>query len=194
MTLTARDRRALLILGAAVAATLIYVLAEEAGPSGAVASSSIPAAEQRLERLRKTAALVPARRQALDQVSAQLALREKRLLQAETAAQAQAQLLQLVRRLAQSQNPAVEIKASDMGAVRPLGEHYGEVLVSLMLDCGIEQLLNLLAELTQQQEAVATHELRIYAADPKRKTTNVRLTVSAVVPKRLVPEKKGAAF
>ncbi|MBV6431034.1 MAG: hypothetical protein IANPNBLG_01156 [Bryobacteraceae bacterium] len=195
MTLSERDRRALLILGFAAIGVLIYVLVTDS-PSGETDTpvESISASEKRLERMRVLSAQVPGREEIYKQVSAQLAGREKRVLQADTAAQAQAQLLQTIRRVARAQSPAVEIRASEFGNVRPLGDHYGEAPVSVTIECGIEQLLNIVTELTSQPEITAVNELRIYSANQKQKTTNVRLSVSAVVPRRLVPERKGASF
>jgi hypothetical protein len=40
---------------------------------------------------------------------------------------------------------------------------------------------------------VATNELSINAANAKQKTVSVRMTVSGLVPRRLVPVKKGLA-
>lgn len=196
MTLSERDRRALLILGFAGIGVLLYVLITDSPAAGEVDAprESISSAEKRLDRMRKLAAQVPGREEIYKQVSAQLAAREKRILQADTAAQAQAQLLQTVRRVAHGQSPAVEIRASEFGNVRPLGDNYGEVPVTVTIECGIEQLLNIVTELTTQPEITAVSEMRIYSANQKQKTTNVRLSVSAVVPKRLVPEKKGASF
>ncbi|MCC6343371.1 MAG: hypothetical protein IT166_14290 [Bryobacterales bacterium] len=195
MTLSERDRRALLILGFAAIGVLIYVLVTDS-PSGETdtPAESISSSEKRLERMRLLSAQVPGREEIYKQVSAQLAGREKRVLQADTAAQAQAQLLQTIRRVARAQSPAVEIRASEFGNVRPLGDHYGEAPVSVTIECGIEQLLNIVTELTSQPEITAVNELRIYSANQKQKTTNVRLSVSAVVPRRLVPERKGASF
>ena len=51
--------------------------------------------------------------------------------------------------------------------------------------------MNLLADLTHQPELIATNDLRISSANEKQKTLTVRLAVSGLVPKRLVPEKKG---
>lgn len=196
MTLSERDRRALLFLGFAAAGVLLYTLIADGAPEGLTVSGpdAIAVAEKRLQRVRQLAAQVPAREEIYKQVSAQLALREKRTLQADTAAQAQAQLLQMVRRVARSQNPPVELKASEFGQVRPMGTDYGEVPVSVTFECGIEQLLNILSELTLQQELAALSEMRVYSANPKQKTTNVRLTVSGVVPRRLVPERRGGSF
>jgi hypothetical protein len=81
-----------------------------------------------------------------------------------------------------------------MGQTRKLGDHYGEVLISVSFDARIEQLVNLLAELTEQPELISTNELRITGAAEKDKSMPVRLTVSGVVSRALVPEKKGFAF
>ena len=60
----------------------------------------------------------------------------------------------------------------------------------------MEQLVNVLATLATQPELIATRDLQISSANPKDKTVRVRLTVAAVVPRTLVPEKgkKGAGL
>ncbi len=196
MTLSERDRRALLILGCAAIGTLLYVLITDSAPAGETAAPRdlIATAEKRLDRVRQLAAAVPAREELLRQIQAQLDMREKRLLQAETSAQAQAQLRQIVARITSRQTPPVDIKASEFGQVKPLGTEYGEVPVSVMMECGMDQLLNIVAELTSQPELIAVNEMRIYSANQKTKTANVRLTVSAAVPKRLAPERKGGSL
>lgn len=196
MNLNERDRRALLFLGCAVAGTLLYVLITDTAPSGETSAPQdlIATAEKRLERVRQLAAQVPARETLHKQMQEQLDLREKRLLQAETAAQAQAQLRQIVSRATSRQTPPVDIKASEFGQVKPLGTEYGEVPVSVMIECGMDQLLNIVAELTSQPEMIAVNELRIYSANQKTKSANVRLTVSAAIPKRLVPDRKGGSL
>ena len=150
MTLTARDRRALVILAAATAVTVTinYFLTREPAAEARPAVRSAVLEEKRLEKLRRIAATVPGKEEALAAVEAELARREKGLIQADTAAQAQAQLLEVFRRLARAQAPAIEIKTVEMGQVRPLGQDYGEILVPVTFDCRIEQLLNLLADIT----------------------------------------------
>jgi Tfp pilus assembly protein PilO len=197
MKLSERDRRALLMLGCAVIGVLLYVLITDApAESGSAVSSqeAISVAERRLDRMRQISAQAPGRQEAYKRVAEQLAQREKRILTADTAAQAQAQLLTIVRRVAMAQNPRVEIRNSEFGQVKAYGDHYGEVPVSINMECGIEQLLNIIAELTSQPELVSLQELRVYSANQKQKTTNVRMTISAVVPRKLVPDKKGVAF
>jgi hypothetical protein len=113
---------------------------------------SIPMAEKRLARLRQLAAAAPARQRALKAADAELARRENGILKAATAAQAQEQLLQIVRRVAKSQMPPVEIKNSELGTARAISEDYGETTVTIHFECRIEQLVSLLADLTAQRD------------------------------------------
>jgi hypothetical protein len=195
MTLQDRDRRALILLAAAV--VMVFVVRALTGESeeavvAPMAVESIPAAERRLTRLREIVATVPGRKLVAEGMAAQAAEREKGLIAAETAAQAQAQLLQIVRKLARAQAPPLEISQNELGAIQPLGDDYGEALVSVTMTCRIEQLVNLLADIMAQPELIATHEMRVSAGgDAKQKTINVRLTVSGVIPRKLVPERKG---
>jgi hypothetical protein len=193
MTLQERDKRALMLLGGAVAISAIIYLWPQGGAPTVIspAVSSIPLAEQRLSRLRQVVATVPGKRKVLDGITAQLKEREKGMLDAETAAQAQAQLLQIVRRVTRAQSPPLEIGQVDMGTVQALGADYAEALVSVSMTCRIEQLVNLLADVSAQPESIATHELQVRAQDARQKTLGVRLTVSGVLPKRLAPERKG---
>jgi hypothetical protein len=192
MNINERDRRALAILAAAAVAALVMRFAFSGGSAKPVApSDSIPAAEKRLAHVRQLAASVPGKRENLKRVSAELAQREKSLIQAATAPQAQAQVLEIVRRLAKAETPPLELKTGEIGQVRPLGDAYGEVVVPVSFDCRIEQLVNLLADITAQPEILATTEIRILSGSSKDKSMSVRLTVSGVVPRSLVPEKKG---
>jgi hypothetical protein len=193
MKLTARDRRALLLLAAAVPVVVVLRLVTGSGGETAVsaAADAIPVAERRLERVRRLAASVPGKEEVLKQVRGELAVREKGVIVADTAAQAQARLLEVVRRVGKAQTPPLDFGSVEFPRpVSGLAGDYGEVFVTVPFACHIEDLLNLLAELTRQTEAVATTELRISAADAKQKTINVRLTLAGVVPGRLVPARK----
>ena len=196
MTLTDRDKRALLLL--VVVGALIggwYLLSPDDTPRVVAASvDSIPAAENRLRKLRQQAAAVPGKQQILASVSAELSEREKGLIQADTAAQAQAQLLQIVRRIAKAQATPIDLRNTEIGQVKPFGDKYGEVAVSITFEGGIEQLITFLTDLTAQKELIGTSDVRIGGANPKQKTMPVRITLSALVRRELVPEKKGTAF
>jgi hypothetical protein len=118
-------------------------------------------------------------------------VREKGLIRGDTAAQAQAQLVQILREVAKNQSPPLDVRAVELGPVRTFGDAYGEVSVSVTLDCRIDQLVNYMAFLSAQPEIFATDEIRITASNPKLKNMPVRLTVSGLVPRKLVPIKKG---
>lgn len=191
MTLQPRDRRAIGILAAVVTLTLIYVF----WPAGSVPAVVAPVgdpvamAEKRLAKLREAAATVPAKEEVLKNVSLDLAQREKGLILADTAPQAQAQLIQIIRRLGAAETPPIEIRATELGNIQPLGDAYGQAMVSVQIECRIDQLVNLLAALSSQPELVTTSDLRVASSNVKEKTVGVRLTVAGIVPRRLLPQK-----
>jgi type II secretory pathway component PulM len=194
MSLQQRDKRALAGLAAAVLGVVLFVLFSngDSQPRVVGAANSIPAAEKRLARARQLAAGVAGREQLLKQVSGELAEREKGMIQAETAAQGQAHLLEIIKRVGKAQPAPIEFGTVELGQqITRLGEDYGQVQVSVPFTCHIEDLLNFLADLGNQPELLAANDIRIGSADAKQKTINVRLTVVGIVPKRLVPEKKG---
>jgi hypothetical protein len=196
MTISSRDRRALTILAPCVIVFLVYYLWPESSAAPVVAApQSSEQAENRLARLRESAATVPSKEQILKNLSAQLAAREKGLLQADTAPQAQAQLIQILRKIASAENPPIEVRATELGGMAVAGDTYGVVTVALQMDCRIEQLVNLLSAISQLPELVSPSDLRITSASPKNKAVGVRLSVAALVPRKLIPEKgKGGAL
>ena len=196
MTLSTRDRRAL--IGLAVAAVAVVIFLTNSGNDGrpalVAASDSFASVERRLDRVRRLAASVPGKEEHLKRVTAELAMREKGILQAQTAAQAQAQLLEVVRRVGKAQTPPVEFGTVELSQeILRLGPDYGEVQITVPFACRIEEFVNFLADLTKQPEMIATSDMRITAQDSKEKTISVRLTVAGVVPQQLVPDRKGTA-
>jgi hypothetical protein len=124
-------------------------------------------------------------------ISAEAALREKGIIQAPTAQQAQAHLLETIRRVAKVEH--IDVRGGDFPELRPLGNEYGEAAVSVNFECHIEDLVNFLADLTKESELLATNEVRVASGNPKTKMLSVRLTLAGVVPRGLVPVKKGFA-
>jgi len=195
-TLEPRERKAVIALVVTLGLTAA-VLTYEFWPAGSAAVAnaspqSVAQVEQRLARVREVAAAVPGKQEILKKVAADLATREKGLIRAETAQQAQAQVITILRGLGAAEAPPIEIRATELGAIAPFGDDYGAVNVSIQVECRIEQLLNFLAALAARPELIATRDLRVVAGDPKQKTLNVRLTVAGIVPKNLAPQKKGA--
>jgi hypothetical protein len=194
MTLQPREKRLVIALAIVAPVILIWYFASGSDSSATQvvpASDSIPLAERRLARLRLIAAAVPGRQQILDQVQGELLTREAGLIGAPTAAQAQAKLAEILQRIGRAETPPLDFRGVENGPVRALGEHYGEVLLSVSFEGGIEQVVNLLADITAQKELIATSEIRFGQAHPKQKTLPVRLTVSGVVRRDLVPQKRG---
>jgi hypothetical protein len=197
MTLGDRDRRALIILGVALlAGGLIYWLSNSSPSSGGQSAKIAPVenidrAQKRLQTLRKQAATLPGKQAVLRQASLELSQREKGLISGDTAEQAQAQLLQVIKRVAMQQTPPLETGQVELGRPRSYGTAYGLVSVSITLTCRIDELVNFLAALGAQPELTATEEIRFGAAHPKQKTMPVRLTVSGLVARRLIPQQKG---
>jgi len=189
MTLTPFYRRML-----AFAAILLLVglvvrfWPEDSAPTTAPIAETVATDEQRLARLRDIAATVPAKEEILKKAQAELATREKDLIVADTAPQAQAQLIQIVRTLGSAETPPVDIRTEGFG-LRVLGDAYGEASVSVQFECHIDQLVNMLAGVAARPELVSTNDLRIAPTNSKEKTVSVRLTISGVVPRKLVPER-----
>ena len=195
MSISSRDRRALMILGGAALVAIVAAFWPQGDAGGQAAASlqSVAAAEARLASVRRLAAQAPAMEQELERVKAELGRWERRLIESETAQQAQAEALQILRRVAGNQQPPIEFQSVNLGPIRRLGksENYGEVLFDVSFTCTIEQLLNLLADLTAQQQAVVTEDINISSYRHQEKLLRVQLRVAGLVRRDLVPEAKG---
>lgn len=188
--LSDRDKK-LLALWAVVVIGAVYFWPSSTDTETVGAVQNVELTEKRVTRLRRLAAAAPARQDVLKKLSDELVKREKGLIQAETAPQAQAQLLQVVRRVAQLQQPALVFKGTEFGAPRPLGQSYGEVVMTISMDAGIEQVINFLADIGNQAELISVSDLTFTQVTGKQKLVPLRVTFTGIVPRRLVPEKKG---
>jgi hypothetical protein len=190
VNLNPRDRRALSIL---VLAAVLYfgvrpfMTSNTAGTANAI--NSIPLAESRLASLRVIAAGLPAKEAALKMVETDLDAREKSMVNATTSAQAGARLLEIARKVGSANQ--IEIRGGDLPVPKPFGDAYGEVFAGVSFTCRIDQLVNFFADLSREPDMVAPSEVQMATADPKQKTINVRMVLSGVVPRKMVPEKKG---
>lgn len=189
-----RDIRAL----AWLAVALILAGAYQFWPAGSgsagasVSADEVALAEQRLERLREVTASVPAKRNVLEQVSAELAEREAGLIAAETGAQAQATMIQLLRQVGTEEAPGVQITATQLGRLQPLGDDYGAASVTIRMECHIEQLINFLAGVAALEQLIATENMNIVSSDDAGKMLNVELTFTGAVPGSLLPRQEEA--
>jgi Tfp pilus assembly protein PilO len=188
-----RKQIGILVLGLALLAVRLVTLLRDTSPAPVVASAdSIPIAEHRLERLRQLAATVQGKEAVLKQAQAELRTREAGILKADTAAQAGAQLLDIIRRIGMANG--IDVRgAEEVNRIRPLATDYGEVSVAVNFTCGIEQLVNFLAALADEPQILATNEINISGGNDKNKNVQVRLSLSGIAPKKLVPDRRGIA-
>jgi Tfp pilus assembly protein PilO len=188
-----RKKLAILVLGLVLLVIRVVTLLRDNSPAPVVASAdSTPIAEHRLERLRQMAATVQGKEAVLKQEQSELRKREAGILKADTAAQAGAQLLDVIRRVGMTNG--IDVRgAEEVNRIKPLANDYGEVSVAVNFTCGIEQLVNFLAALADEPQILATNEINISGGNDKNKNVQVRLSLSGVVPKKLVPEKRGIA-
>lgn len=192
--LSQRERRLLIgLIPALIITVAVYFYTE---PSSSVApiidhTAAIEAARIRLDKSRATAATLPNRQDTRKTTDASLSVWEKRLIQADTPAQAQALLNQIFRRIARVQGPAVEIRGTDIGTVQPSGS-YSEIALNVNFDCRIEGLANLLTDISSQPEFLVWRDLRIVSPDTKLKRITVTLTFVGLAPAKLLATSKGA--
>jgi hypothetical protein len=182
--LTRRDRRALFVLLLVVVALgCLWIASVRDNPrtEGRLAPSAREQLLTTLANRRNAAKTVPQKEEVLGQLVKELALREARFLQADTAAQAQAQLLQILKNLASQQRPPLEISKIELHSPQLVSQAYGEVSVSITIECTIDELLNLIADLSGSLEIVATDEIALDAANKNLKTIQVRLTTTGLV-------------
>ena len=190
-----RDKRALLLLGVAMAIFAVLQLDVFApspgspGPSG----DAIGALEQRLELARERAARKPLTQAELDAARRALDAMEQRLLSSENPALAQAEMRSLVGDLLTAEG--VALGASQFGQVTAEQEAYAMVPLSVDFTCSIEQLVNLTATIANAPKLLTTRLIRVRPEKPDVKSIQVRMTVAGYLPLDRAPElqKKPAA-
>ncbi len=154
---------------------------------------SVSQAEKRLAKLRTVAATVPAKQKVIDAVDADLALREKGIIQVDTAAQAQARLLEIASRVAKAEG--IDLRGGEFGQPKVLSADYGEVYAGVNFSCPIEKYVNFMAGLSHEPELIGPTEIHVNSLmNPKDKMVTVRMTIGGLVAKKLIPEKKGFSF
>jgi len=162
------------------------------GPQTAVAATdSIPMAEKRLAKVRQLEATVSGKEELVAHAKAELADREQGVLKADTEAEAQAQLLEITQTIAKSNG--IDARGMQEFRGQAIGDDYGEIWTTVAFTCAIEQLVNLLTALGDQPAILATNEISVNGGNDKKKNVQVRLTVSAIVPRKLIPKTQRGA-
>jgi len=188
MKLTSRDRRALLILLLVALAMGCRWAVVSSNPRPVTIAQVAPTGQLLtiLAKRREAAGAVAQKQEILRRLRTQLVVEESGLIQAATPAQAQAHLLQILKNVTSQQQPPLEVKRIEFSAPQQVSDAFGEVSVSITIECRIEELLNLIAALTAASEIIATDEISLIGADPKLKTLLARLTVKGLVRRNLI--------
>jgi Tfp pilus assembly protein PilO len=187
--LGSRDRRALLLLTAAlgIAAVLQFGIFSPGAGSNA-SGGSLDAAEQRLLLAQVKARQLPLAEAELDAAKRQLDVLEQGLLKSESAALAQAEMRQLIGDLLTAEG--ISMESSQFAAVQLDGEDYAQVPLNVNFQCGIEQFVNLMAAIANAPELLATRRIRITPENRATKSVRVQLTVAGLLPVARTPELK----
>jgi hypothetical protein len=180
-------------LGVMLASVLVRYGVFSGSQDVVVAHDTIPVARQRLEILRRKAAQVPGKETVLKQVMGELQQRERGIVQADTAEQARAHLVELIHRTALA-NGFDTSGAAQLPEPKALGKDYGQVSVGQNFTCAIEQMVNFLSAMANEPEILATDSIFVAPLRNANKDIQVRLIFSGVIPKKLVPVKKGDNF
>ena len=194
--MSARDKKALIVLVSAIGVFLLleFVVFKDDKPARATGATArvetVSQAEKRLAKLRLVAATVPAKQKILDRVDADLALREKGIIRVDTAPQAQARLLEIARRVANVES--IDLRGGEFGQPKVLNAEYGEVFAVISFGCAIEKYVNFMSGLSNEPELIGPTEIHINTVPAgKDKLVAVRMTLGGLVPRKLIPEKKG---
>ena len=184
-----RDRKALILLGAAVALFLVLQL-DILAPSSATATTSSDAAldvlEQRLQLAQVQARQRPLTEAELSAAERRLQKLESRLLESEDSALAQAEMRSLVGDLLKAEG--IPLDSSRFGTVRLEQDHYTQVPLVVEFTCGIEQMVNLMATMANSARLLTTREIRVQPQQREVKSIHVRMTVVGYLPVDRTPE------
>ena len=186
-----RDKRALLLLGVAVALFAVLQLdlfAPSGGSSSRVSGDRIAVLEQGLELARDRAARKPLTQAELAAATRLLDSAEQRLLSSENPALAQAEMRSLVGDLLSAEG--VALGASTFGQVASEQGEYAMVPLSVDFTCSIEQLVNLTSAIANAQKLLTTRLIRVRPEKPDVKSIQVRMTVAGYLPIERAPELK----
>ncbi len=190
--LSQRDRRAVLILGAAAAVALVFQFGLPSGSQPEAARfSSIDVLERRLRRLQEVARQRPRAAAELESATRDLTAAERGLLKAATPALASAQMQQIVKDLLKAQG--INLQNAEFGAAKAAGEDYAQVPLTVAFTCGIDQWINLMTALRNAPQVLSTVTVQMSPSDGKNKLMQVHLTVAGCIPASMLAGAKGGA-
>lgn len=184
-----RDRRALMLLGGAVALFLVLQLdmfAPGSASGPAATDAALDALEQRLQLAQVQARQRPLTEAELSAAERRLEKAESRLLESADPALAQAEMRSLVGQLLDAEG--IPLRASRFSPVKLEQDRYAQVPLVVEFTCGIEQMVNFMAAIANAPRLLATRDIRIRPDKPEVKSIAVVMTVAGFLPMDRAPE------
>lgn len=184
-----RDRRALIALGVVVALFLVLqldVFAPGASSGSSASGAALDALEERLQLAQVQARQRPLTEAELSAAQRRLEKVESRLLESADPALAQAEMRSLVGQLLETEG--IPLRSSRFSPVKLEKDRYAQVPLIVEFTCGIEQMVNFMAALSNSSRLLATREIRIRPDKPEVKSIAVTMTVAGFLPMDRAPE------
>jgi hypothetical protein len=140
---------------------------------------NIPMQEKKLGKYKEVVASVPLRTSEASKVEALLHTAERGLLESKTASLASAELQDLLKQIAMTQS--IDFRSSDFLPVKAISADYAEVPIGLQFQCKVDQLANLMRELSIHTKYLRVVRLTIQGASGKEKNIVVGLQVAGMM-------------
>jgi Tfp pilus assembly protein PilO len=141
--------------------------------------ASLPIQEKKLEKYREVAQIAPLRSGEVVTVENRLRQNESGLLASKTAALASAELQDLVTQLAAKQR--IDLHSNEFLPVKPVSPYYATVPMTIQFQCRLDQLVDLLQDVTQNPKYLTVSKMSIQSTAAKDKSVSVGLLISGMM-------------
>lgn len=187
MRISHKDKVALTVAGFAVALFAIFQFAVfPVWDLLQESRSNLPIQEQRLQKYREVARTAGLRAAEVSSEAAKLRQAEGGLLNSNTAAFASGELQGLVKQLAS--NASIDVRSNEFLPLKKLSDDYTEVPIGLQFQCRLDQLVNLLKDISGSPQYLVVPKLMIQSGVSKEKLITVNMQIAGVM--RAEPSKK----
>ncbi len=188
MQMKQRDKVAL--LGGGIAVSLFLILRFAVFPvwdSLQDARANLPIQEKKLAKYREVAQTVSFRKGEVIGIESRLKDAEAGLLAGKSGPLASAELQDTVRQIAAKD--AIDFRSNEFMQIKPLNKDYATVPLSVQFQCHLDELVNLLNDLSANPKYLAVSRLSIQASGTKDKLVSVAMQISGIM--RAEPVQKG---
>ncbi len=180
MEINQKDKRALWVVGAALALFVLFRFGIfPAWDRLQEASTSLQVQQKTFEKYREVIQATVVRRVEISSLEERLREAEAGLLASETSALASAEMQELVKQLMAAQS--IEIRSSAFFPAKPLGDDYLQGPLGLQFQCSLDQLVSFLEEIGRGPKRLAISNLALQTANAKEKLLSVNMNVAGIM-------------